>query len=191
MTRVTGRPAWQDQSFSAESRLQSGSPTDIQMQFVADPGFLVALAVRLGADIARGGQIGEHLIEVLRGLPFAPRRLGFWPFLVLARASALARRLSAIGLWHPPFSSFGSVLTGFSRASISVASRAITPTMRPPSERSISAACINFGLLAVASFGGSGRPLVEAGREDGSRFEGEPRVHIFRLNLALDQLKSS
>src|SRR5271165_5117799 len=70
---------------------------DIQMQFVADPGFLVALAVLLGADIARGGQIGEHLIEVLRGLPFEARRLGFWPFLVLARASALARRLSAIG----------------------------------------------------------------------------------------------
>ena len=67
------------------------------MQFVADPGFLVALAVLLGVDIARGGQIGEHLIEVLRGLPFEARRLGFWPFLVLARASALARRLSAIG----------------------------------------------------------------------------------------------
>ena len=32
---------------------------DIQMQFVADPGFLVALAVFLGADIARGGQIGR------------------------------------------------------------------------------------------------------------------------------------
>src|SRR5208337_2157593 len=70
---------------------------DIQMQFVADPGFLVALAVLLGADIARGGQVGEHLIEVLRGLPFEAGRLGFWPFLVLARASALARRLSAIG----------------------------------------------------------------------------------------------
>src|SRR5208337_3514358 len=39
--------------------------------------FLVALAVLLGADIARGGQIGEHLIEVLRGLPFEARRLGF------------------------------------------------------------------------------------------------------------------
>ena len=70
---------------------------DIQMQFVADPGFLVALAVFLGADIARDGQIGEHLIDVLRGLPFEPRRLGFWPLLVLARASALARRLSAVG----------------------------------------------------------------------------------------------
>src|SRR5271157_2207370 len=66
------------------------------MQFVADPGFLVAFAILLGADIARGGQIGEHLIEVLRGLPFEARRLWFWPFLVLARASALARRLSAI-----------------------------------------------------------------------------------------------
>ena len=70
---------------------------DIEMQLVADPGFLVALAVLLAADIARGGQIGEHLIEVLRGLPFEPRRLGLWPFLVLARASALARRRGAIG----------------------------------------------------------------------------------------------
>src|SRR5208337_4844544 len=43
-----------------------------------------------GADCPRQG------VEVLRGLPFEARRLGFWPFLVLARASALARRLSAI-----------------------------------------------------------------------------------------------
>src|SRR5277367_7175105 len=63
------------------------------MQFVADPGFLVAL----GADIARGGQIGEHLIEFLRGLPFEPRRLGLWPLLVLAWASALTCRPNAIG----------------------------------------------------------------------------------------------
>src|SRR5208337_3822808 len=32
----------------------------------------------------------------LRGLPLEARRLGLWPLLVLARASALARRLSAI-----------------------------------------------------------------------------------------------
>ena len=70
---------------------------DIQMQLVADPGLFVAFAVLLGADVARGGQIGEHLIEVLRGLPFQTRRLGLWPFLVLARASALARRRRAIG----------------------------------------------------------------------------------------------
>jgi len=70
---------------------------DSRMQFVADPGFLVAFAVFLGAEIARAGQIGEPLIEVLSGLPFEPRRLGFWPFFVLARASALARRLRAVG----------------------------------------------------------------------------------------------
>ena len=52
---------------------------DVQMQFVADPGFLVALAVFLGADIARGGQIGEHLIDGLRGLPFEPRPLEPYP----------------------------------------------------------------------------------------------------------------
>src|SRR5271169_5449516 len=49
---------------------------DVEMQFVAVPGFLVALAVFLAADIARGGQLGEHLIEVLVGLPFEPGRLG-------------------------------------------------------------------------------------------------------------------
>ena len=47
------------------------------------------------------------------------------------------------------FLSFGSFLIGFSRASISVASRAITPTIRPPSERSISAACILAGQIAL------------------------------------------
>ena len=70
---------------------------DIDMQLVADPGLLVALAVFLGADVAGGGQLGEHLVDGLRGLPLQPRRLGLWPLLVLARASALARRLSAIG----------------------------------------------------------------------------------------------
>src|SRR5208283_2793984 len=44
-----------------------------------------------------GGQFGEHLVDGLRGLPLQPCRLGLWPLLVLARASALARRLSAIG----------------------------------------------------------------------------------------------
>src|SRR5277367_5554509 len=69
---------------------------DVEMQFVAVPGFLVALAVFLAADIARDGQIGEHLTEILRGLTFQTRRLGLWPLLVLARATALARRRGAI-----------------------------------------------------------------------------------------------
>src|SRR5271169_693481 len=69
---------------------------DVEMEFVAVPGFLVALAVFLAADIARGGQLGEHLIEVLVGLPFEPGRLGLWPLLVLARAPALARRRGAL-----------------------------------------------------------------------------------------------
>jgi len=47
------------------------------------------LTVFLGADIARGGQFGQHLIDVLRGLPFQTRRLRLWPLLVLAWASAL------------------------------------------------------------------------------------------------------
>jgi hypothetical protein len=33
---------------------------DIDMQLVGDPRLLVALAVSLGADIAGGGEIGEH-----------------------------------------------------------------------------------------------------------------------------------
>src|SRR5271154_3025925 len=69
---------------------------DVEMEFVAVPGFLVALAVFLAADIARGGQLGKHLPEILRGLPFQTRRLGLWPLLVLARATALARRRGAI-----------------------------------------------------------------------------------------------
>ncbi len=32
---------------------------DIDMQLIADPCLLIALAVLLGADIARGGEIGE------------------------------------------------------------------------------------------------------------------------------------
>src|SRR5271165_4915336 len=39
--------------------------SDVDMQLVADPGFLVALAVFLGADIASGGQFGKHLVDVL------------------------------------------------------------------------------------------------------------------------------
>ena len=70
---------------------------DVDMQLVADPGLLVALAVFLGADIAGFGQFGEHLVDVLRGLPLQTRRLGLWPLFVFARASALARRLSAVG----------------------------------------------------------------------------------------------
>ena len=58
---------------------------DIQMQFITDPGFFIALAVFIGADVARGGQLGEHLIEFLHGLVFEPRWFGLWPLLVLAR----------------------------------------------------------------------------------------------------------
>ena len=117
---------------------------DIQTESVADPGFLVALAVLLGADIARGGQIGEHLIEVLRGLPFEARRLGFWPFLVLARASPLARRLSAIGRRRIPLIVVRLRLDRFLRAPPSRSRRARS-RRRPLSERSISAACILSG----------------------------------------------
>src|SRR5208337_628836 len=69
----------------------------VDVQFVPGPGFFVALAVFLGADVAGGGQVGEHLAEVLRDLPLETRRLRLWPLFVLARASALTRRLSAIG----------------------------------------------------------------------------------------------
>src|ERR1039458_7622883 len=48
-------------------------------------------------------------------------------------------------------SSPGCFFVGFSRASIWVASRAITPTIRPRNERSISAACILSGRSPVAN----------------------------------------
>ena len=109
-------------------------------------GLFVALAVFLAADVAGGGQVGEHLAEVLRELPLETRRLRLPPPVrpcVDVRACAAARDYRSPGdrlcrRW--PWSGFG-----FSRASISVASRAIAPMMRPPSARSISAAWILSG----------------------------------------------
>jgi hypothetical protein len=93
-------------------------------------------------------QIGEHLSEVLGGLPFQTRRLGLWLFLVFARASAPARRrrgFGGIGLL------VAHLFLGRLSASIAVESRAITPTMRPPSERSTKAACILSGRSPCAN----------------------------------------
>src|SRR5271166_4692038 len=41
----------------------------VDVEFVPGPGLFVALAVFLTADVAGGGQVGEHLAEVLRDLP--------------------------------------------------------------------------------------------------------------------------
>src|ERR1700739_1500114 len=53
---------------------------------------LQPLAVFLAADVAGGGQVGEHLAEVLRDLPLEARRLRLPPLFVLAWTSAPARR---------------------------------------------------------------------------------------------------
>ncbi len=47
----------------------------VDVEFVPGPGLFVALAVFLAADVAGGGQVGEHLAEVLRDLPLE-RRVG-------------------------------------------------------------------------------------------------------------------
>ena len=69
----------------------------VDVEFVPGPGLFVALAVFLAADVAGGGQVGEHLAEVLRDLPLETRRLRLRTLFVLARASALARRRGIIG----------------------------------------------------------------------------------------------
>ena len=101
-----------------------------------------ALAVFLAADVAGGGQVGEHLAEVLHDLPLEARRLRLSPSKPSAVSSLRGRpRLrGGGGLSGAGGSSLPSLAlfwTGFSRASISVASRAIAPMMRPPSARSI------------------------------------------------------
>ena len=69
----------------------------VDVEFVPSPGLFVALAVFLAADVAGGGQVGEHLAEVLRDLPLETRRLRLRPRFVLAGTSALARRRGIIG----------------------------------------------------------------------------------------------
>ncbi len=69
----------------------------VDVEFVPGPGLFVALAVFLAAEVAGGGQVGEHLAEVLHGLPLETRRLRLRPLFVLAGTSALARRRGIIG----------------------------------------------------------------------------------------------
>jgi hypothetical protein len=93
-----------------------------------------------------GGEIREHLASFLSRLTLEARWFRLWlfaeSFLVFSRASAFVLlRNAADGGDGPPFLSFS---TGFSRASISVASRAIAPMMRPPSARSISRQSGNY-----------------------------------------------
>ena len=67
----------------------------VDVEFVPGPGLFVALAVFLAADVAGGGQVGEHLAEVLHDLPLETRRLRLRPLFVLAWTSALARLMDA------------------------------------------------------------------------------------------------
>src|ERR1019366_8412972 len=77
---------------------------DIDVQLVADPGLLVALAVFLGADIAGGGEIREHLAGGLRRLTLQARWFRLWPFagsfLAFSRASVFVLRRNAGGWWR-------------------------------------------------------------------------------------------
>ena len=70
---------------------------DVDVELVPGPGLFVAFAVFLTADVAGGRQVGEHLAEVLRDLPFETRRLWLRTLFVLAWTSALARRRGIIG----------------------------------------------------------------------------------------------
>ena len=113
---------------------------DVEMQLGADPSLLLALAVLLCAEITATGEVREHLkanarhssvADVLRRLTLEARGLRLGPFfrwfLALFRASALLLRLGVSG-GDPPAdrggggSSSSFFFTGFSRASISVAS---------------------------------------------------------------------
>src|SRR5271166_560185 len=82
----------------------------VDVEFVPGPGLFVALAVFLAADVAGGGQVGEHLAEVLRDLPLETRRLRLWPLFVLAWTSALARRRGMVGRRGIVFAVVGLVL---------------------------------------------------------------------------------
>src|SRR5208283_4408799 len=160
---------------------------DVDVQLVADPGLLVALAVCLGADVAGGGQFGEHLVDGLRGLPLEPRRLGLRPGLVRARASALARRLSGGGRRRIVLPVVGLFRRGVSRASISVASRAITPPMRPPSARSISAAGILSGRSPCAN---SAKARENVASEGTCARRSQPRMRRSDLSTASRSIKA-
>ena len=82
----------------------------VDVEFVPGPGLFVALAVFLAADVAGGGQVGEHLAEVLRDLPLETRRLRPRTLFALAWTSALARRRGIIGRRGIVFAVVGRVL---------------------------------------------------------------------------------
>ena len=104
---------------------------DVDMGFVSGPAFLEAFAVFLGSDIASGRQVGAHLRQRLARLELRLRARGG------AGSSLRGRpRLRGGAAGGGGSSSFAA---GFSLASISVASRATTPTMRSSKLRSTSA----------------------------------------------------
>ena len=82
----------------------------VDVEFLPGPGLFVALAVFLAADVAGGGQVGEHLAEVLRDLPLETRRLRPRTLFALAWTSALARRRGIIERLGIVFAVVGRVL---------------------------------------------------------------------------------
>src|SRR5271163_4738653 len=85
------------------------------------------------------------------------------------------------------FLSFVSFLAGFSRASISVASRAITPTMRPPSVRAISAACILSGRSPRAN---SAKARENVASEGTCERRSQPRMRRSDLSTARRSIRA-
>ena len=114
----------------------------VDVEFVSGPTRLVALAVLLGSDIAHGGKLCQHGVEVLRDLPLQAG--GFLRPLFALFGRPLGRGGSAGG-------GGSAFLAGFSRASISVASRATQPTIRAPMLRAISAACMRSASSVTAN----------------------------------------
>ena len=117
----------------------------VDVEFVPGPGLFVALAVFLAADVAGGGQVGEHLAEVLRDLPLETRRLRPRTLFALAWTSALARRRGIIGRRGIVFAVVGRVLDRLlARFDLGGVARD-RPDDASPSARSISAAWILSG----------------------------------------------
>ena len=74
---------------------------DIDVELIADPGLLEALAVFLGADIAGGREVRDRLAGVLSRLTLEARWFRLWPFagsfFAYSRVSAFVLRRNTCG----------------------------------------------------------------------------------------------
>ncbi len=112
-------------------------------------------------------------------LPFETWWLRVWPLLPLRGrprflcGSTPTVNHALVGGGEGPSLSLLLFSTGFSRALISVASRAIAPMMRPPSARSISAACILSGRSPCAN---SAKARENVASEGTCALRSQPRI---------------